>query len=56
MPQPKKADHFYKPGPEVHPKKDSVSGGLADWGPLMALFSTGFKKLWHLIKKSPNAH
>jgi len=41
----------YNPGPDLHVKHDSASGGLADWGPLLAMFATGFKGLWHLIKK-----
>ncbi|GEO67630.1 hypothetical protein [Levilactobacillus spicheri] len=51
MPQKPTHDGYYKPGPEVHPKKYSSSGGLASWGPLMALFASGCKKLWRRIKK-----
>lgn len=44
-------DPYYHPGPHVHPKKYSSSGGLADWGPLLSWFSDGIKKLWHRFKK-----
>ncbi|MFC6205972.1 MULTISPECIES: hypothetical protein [Levilactobacillus] len=45
------SDKYYKPGPHVHPKKYSSSGGLADWGPLLTWFGDVFKKLWQKLKK-----
>lgn len=30
-------DPYYHPGPHVHPKKYSSSGGLADWGAVVEL-------------------
>lgn len=41
----------YRPGPEVHPQKRSVAGGAADWGPLMAWFAAGWKRLWKRLIK-----
>lgn len=51
MSEKKTDEKVYKPGPHVHPKKYSSSGGLADWGPLLHWFSDIFKNLWRKIKK-----
>ncbi|CAJ1229084.1 hypothetical protein LZY01_06230 [Levilactobacillus zymae] len=48
---PKKSNDYYRPGPVVHPKKYSSSGGLADWGPLLKWFGDSFRALWRKIKK-----
>lgn len=45
------SDKVYIPGPHIHPKKYSSSGGLADWGPLLTWFSGLCKSLWHKIRK-----
>lgn len=44
-------DDYYRPGIEVHPKKYSSSGGLADWGPIFGWFKDSLKQLWHHFKK-----
>lgn len=50
-PNSKKTDGYYHPGVDVHPKKYSSSGGIADWGPLLEWFSGICRRLWHRIHK-----
>ncbi|KRK93987.1 hypothetical protein FD25_GL001316 [Levilactobacillus acidifarinae DSM 19394] len=48
---PKKTNEEYHPGPIVHPKKYSSSGGLANWGPILKWFGDSLQQLWHKIRK-----
>ncbi|HIW71976.1 MAG TPA: hypothetical protein H9875_05035 [Candidatus Levilactobacillus faecigallinarum] len=51
MPEKSSKSTTNKPGVKIHPKVEPSSGGLADWGPLLAWATGGIKRLWKKLKK-----